>query len=102
MLLDLLRFLRNRSISRVRSALPDPNRESPPGATLAGLERAVADDPTARNFNDLGIALLGNARTGAALAAFERAVALDPDFAAAYFNRGNAQSDQFAVQVGAL
>lgn len=60
---------------------------------LERLENAARGSPTSHNFNDLGIALQAAGRLVEALTAYDRAIALDPAFAAAYFNRGNAQSD---------
>ncbi len=88
MLLELLRFLRDRSISLARSGREESGHLAPEGA-LERLETVANADPTARNFNDLGIANLDLGRMEAALAAFERAIAIDPGFSAAHFNSGN-------------
>ena len=93
MLLDLLRFLRDRSISRIRADRPQSTSGSPIGDALDPLGRAAHDEPDARNFNDVGIELQGKARHVEALAAFDRAIQLDPAFSAAYFNRGNVLLD---------
>lgn len=93
MLLDLLRFLRGRSLARIKAGFRASGRPTTAAGDLERLEKAVREDPGPHAFNDLGIALQGAGRLEEALSAYDKAIALDPAFAAAYFNRGNAQGD---------
>ena len=93
MLLELFRFLRGRSLSRVKAGFRSSGLSPPVAGDLGRLEEAAREKPGPQNFNDLGIALQEAGRLEEALAAYDKAIACDPAFAAAYFNRGNAQSD---------